>query len=134
CFRRPGNEDGLYDFTMLGKNKLFGIFGGENDGVSVLRASGVGGGSLVYSNITIRPPDFIFDDQRWPLTWSPQERDQYYDLARHAIGYGVLSALDARDARNIPYLDKKETKQLPPGAINTGLSNIVTRTARLNPN
>src|SRR6266540_4422917 len=65
CYRRPKNEDGLYDLTQLGKPGFLGLFGGENDGVSILRACGVGGGSLVYSNITIRPPNFIFNDSRW---------------------------------------------------------------------
>ena len=129
CFRRKNNEDGLFDMTRMGKPGFLGIFGGQNDGVSVIRANGVGGGSLVYSNITIRPPDLIFDDPRWPVTWTPQQRDQYYDFARHAIGFGVLSALQARVANNIPF----RGAALPPANINPGLSNIVARTARLNP-
>ncbi|HWN99630.1 MAG TPA: GMC family oxidoreductase [Blastocatellia bacterium] len=129
CLRRKNNEDGLYDMTRLGKPGFLGLFGGENDGVSIVRASGVGGGSLVYSNITIRPPNLIFDDSRWPVAWTPQKRDEYYEFARHAIGYGVLSALAARDANKLPFKDTA----LPPGNINPGLSNIVARTARLNP-
>lgn len=129
CLRRKNNEDGLYDMTRLGKPGFLGLFGGENDGVSIVRASGVGGGSLVYSNITIRPPDLIFDDGRWPVTWTPQKRDEYFEFARHAIGYGVLSALSARDASNLPF----KGTALPAGNINPGLSNIVARTARLNP-
>ena len=132
CYRRPGNEDGLYDITRLGKPGFLGLFGGESDGVSIVRACGVGGGSLVYSNITIRPPDLIFKDERWPLTWSDDERKHYYELARHAISYGVISARDAEAAKNIPFLDPG-TGGLPPGAINTGLSNIVAKTARLDP-
>jgi choline dehydrogenase-like flavoprotein len=102
CYRRPGNEDGLYDMMRMGKPGFLGVFGGQNDGVSILRACGVGGGSLVYSNITIRPPNFIFKE--WPISWTDDKRRHYYDLARHAIGYGVLSARDADDAHNIPYL------------------------------
>lgn len=132
CYRRPGNEDGLYDVTRLGKTGFLGLFGGESDGVSIVRACGVGGGSLVYSNITIRPPDIIFDDERWPLTWSKEDRNHYYELARHAISYGVISARDAEANHNIPFLDPG-TGGLPPGAINSGLSNIVARTARLDP-
>jgi len=133
CYRRPKNEDGLYDLTQLGKPGFLGLFGGENDGVSILRACGVGGGSLVYSNITIRPPNFIFNDSRWPLTWTETERHHYYELARHAIAYGVLSARDAAEDHNMPYVDKDDKAGLPPKAVNTGLSNIVTRTARLEP-
>ena len=50
CVRRPGNPDRLYDLMQCGKRGFLGI-GQENDGVSILRASGVGGGSLIYSNI-----------------------------------------------------------------------------------
>jgi choline dehydrogenase-like flavoprotein len=130
CLRRKGNEDGLYDLTRLGKPGVLGVFGGENDGVTIVRANGVGGGSLVYSNITIRPPEFIFDDPRWPIQWkTPQERDAYFDLARHAISYGVISAWLAREAKNLPYTGTT----LPPANINPGLSNIVSRTAHLDP-
>ncbi len=138
CLRRPGNEDGLYDMTQLGRQGFLGLFGGESDGVSILRACGVGGGSLVYSNITIRPPNFVLEDPRWPLTWTPDERTRYYELARHAIGYGVVSAWTQAapdfpvNPGNIPYKDKNQAP--PKEAVNAGLSNIATRSARLNPN
>ncbi len=126
CFRRKWNEDALYDFERLGKRGFLGLFGNENDGVSVIRASGVGGGSLVYSNITIRPPNLIFQDTRWPLTWTNQQRDDYYELARNAIGHGVLWALSLRD--------QQHGSSTPlAGSINTGLSNIVTRSSNLDP-
>ncbi len=117
CVRRKGNEDGLYDITKFGR-------GSKDDGVTVLRASGVGGGSLVYANVTIQPPDFIFQDQRWPGMWASDKakRDEYYELAREAIGKGVLHALDVRD---------KAPNPARPG--NTGLSKIVTRTGRISP-
>src|SRR5436309_6509315 len=84
CVRRPGNEKGLYDFTHFGRAGVLGAFGKKNDGVSVLRASGVGGGSLVYSNITVRPPNRVLDS--WPLTWTPDDRTRYFELAKDAIG------------------------------------------------
>jgi choline dehydrogenase-like flavoprotein len=126
CFRRGRNKDGLYDLTALGwKWWPLSLFR-KGDGVSILRANGVGGGSLVYSNITIRPPDLIFNDPRWPLSWSEDKRHYYYNLARDAIGYGVVSA---REATTIPYVGKG----LPLHNVNPGLSNIVMRSARLNP-
>jgi choline dehydrogenase-like flavoprotein len=82
CYRRPGNEDGLYDFTTLGKPGFLGLFGRDSDGVSILRASGVGGGSLVYSNVTIGPPDSVLEDPRWPLTWTAGERNSYWAADR----------------------------------------------------
>lgn len=128
-FRRLRNEDGLIEMTWMGMKAFFGLFGRKGDGVTVYRASGVGGGSLIYSNITIRPPNFIFEDPRWPLTWTPTERDDYFNLARHAIGFGIASAIESRAANNIPYRGEK----MPPHSGNSGLSNIVMRSARLNP-
>ena len=46
-------------------------------GIGVVTASGVGGGSLVYANIHIRPDPSVFEDQKWPV---PINR-QYLDCA-----------------------------------------------------
>ena len=125
CVRRKNNEDGLYDMTTFGKRGFLGLFGGKNDGVTIVRASGVGGGSLVYSNVTIQPPDLIFEDPAWPTTWTRDERNQWFEKARDAIGFGVLYALETRKPSGVP--DPNKLK------INTGLSNISARTARLDP-
>jgi choline dehydrogenase-like flavoprotein len=127
CVRRKHNEDGLYDLTMFGRKGLFGLR--RNDGVSILRACGVGGGSLVYANVTIRPPDAVIEDPRWPLTWTTGERDEYYELARDAIGKGVIHALYQRDVAR----DPANAVPAPPKPVNTGLSNIATYSPRLNP-
>ena len=129
CFRHRKNEDGLYDLSFLGRTGLLGIFGRQNDGVSVIRACGVGGGSLVYSNITIRPPNFIFQSADWPLSWTNAERDGLFDLARNGIGRGILWALEQPGQNLIP----PAPGVLQAGTVNTGLSNINTRTAGLNP-
>jgi choline dehydrogenase-like flavoprotein len=128
CFRHEGNEDGLYDFTAFGRKGFLGI-GAENDGIMILRASGVGGGSLVYSNITIQPPDIVFDDARWPgWTRDKKTRDGYYDLARQAIGFGVVYA---REAQDNPTADPAGLKKQ--FAAYGGLHNIATRSARIDP-
>ncbi len=128
-FKSLRNEDGLYDFTIMGTRGFLGLFGRKSDGVTVIRANGVGGGSLIYSNITIQPPDFVLTDDRWPMSWTKQEREDYFNLARHAISFSVISALKARDAHQIPFTGVK----MPGDAINAGLSNIVARSAHLKP-
>ena len=130
-FKSLRNEDGLYDFTIMGTRGFLGLFGRKSDGVTVIRASGVGGGSLVYSNITIQPPDFIFKEPRWPISWTDEEREDYFNFARHAIGFSVVSALTVRKAHNLPFNDPN--RKMPPASVNSGLSNIAARTARLNP-
>ncbi|MDP8968139.1 MAG: GMC family oxidoreductase [Actinomycetota bacterium] len=129
CLRRKGNEDGLYELTNFGRRGLLGLGLRRNDGVTILRASGVGGGSLVYANVTIRPPDEVLEDERWPLSWSAKERADYFELAREAIGKGVGFALYQRDVARDPSKQRPD----PPKPVNTGLSNIVTRTARPDP-
>lgn len=126
CLRRKKNEAGLYEMVVFGRRGLFGLR--KNDGVSILRACGVGGGSLVYSNITIQPPDLIFEDPRWTARtkWDKQSRDQYFELARDAIGYDVLYALANRAALGNP----QATAQ-PGAAVNTGLSKILARSTSL---
>src|SRR6185295_12147350 len=48
-------------------------------GVGAVVASGVGGGSLIYANIHIRPHPSIFDDPRWPAGLNRSTFDPYYD-------------------------------------------------------
>lgn len=131
CVRRDKNEDGLYDLTTFGRSGFLGLFGGKTDGVTILHANGVGGGSLVYANVTIQPPDFIFDDPRWPIDWKG-ERNVWFDLARDAIGYGVVYALEQREH---PIANPADPASQARAAlkVNSGLSNIVTRSARLDP-
>ena len=49
---RDISKTGLYDYRVLGDN------------VHVIASSGVGGGSLVYSNVTLRPEDSVYTN--WP--------------------------------------------------------------------
>jgi choline dehydrogenase-like flavoprotein len=131
-FKSLRNEDGLFDFTVMGTRGFLGLFGRKSDGVAVIRASGVGGGSLIYSNITIQPPDLIFKDPRWPITWTNTQREDYFNFARHAISFSVLSALQVKKAGgSFPYMEP--TRKMPPTSVNAGLSNIAARTARLKP-
>lgn len=47
--------------------------------LACVAAAGVGGGSLIYANIHIRPDATIFDDHRWPDDISRGSLDRYYD-------------------------------------------------------
>lgn len=131
-FKSLRNEDGLFDFTIMGKRGFLGLFGRKSDGVSVIRANGVGGGSLIYSNITIQPPNFIFNDPRWPISWTELEREFYFNFARHCISFSVMSALELKKAgHSFPYMDP--ARKMPHLSVNSGLSNIAARTTRLTP-
>lgn len=138
CTHHEGNVRGLYELTGFGTKGLLGLFG-KNDGLTVLRASGVGGGSLVYSNITVQPPNLIFNDDRWRgmQSWLTK-KEEYYNAARNAIGFSVLRAWTEWDVTHNPAVaevinnDAKLKKAFTP-KINTGLSQIATRIAGHNP-
>ncbi|MCB0869347.1 MAG: GMC family oxidoreductase [Solirubrobacterales bacterium] len=55
--------------------------------ITVLSGSGVGGGSLVYSMVLLRPPDRTFDDPQWAglADWRAELPD-HYDEAERMLG------------------------------------------------
>jgi cholesterol oxidase len=67
-WRYPKQPDsrGLYDLRFF-------------SGICAVVASGVGGGSLIYANIHIRPDPVVFDDPRWPRSVNRQALEPYYD-------------------------------------------------------
>lgn len=93
CRRSDERPQGLYDFATLGSG---------DDGVAVLRASGVGGGSLIYSKILMRPPETLFDDPRWPGGWRGRAgaalRNRFYRDALRGVTRGVETLAPGRDA------------------------------------
>ncbi|HMN80532.1 MAG TPA: hypothetical protein PKA20_11440, partial [Burkholderiaceae bacterium] len=93
CRRSDERPQGLYEFATLGSG---------DDGVAVLRASGVGGGSLIYSKILMRPPETLFDDPRWPGGWGGRAgaalRNRYYRDALRGVTRGVETLQPGRDA------------------------------------
>ena len=82
----------------------------------------------MYSNITVRPPETLFQDPRWPGAWRADaaERNRLYLLARDAIGFSVQYAIEAAKPTPDPAI-------LRSTQVNTGLSKIITRSARLKP-
>ncbi|MCU0685527.1 MAG: GMC family oxidoreductase [Polyangiaceae bacterium] len=50
----------------------------------VIQGAGYGGGSLVYSNVHLRPPAEVFE-QGWPVGYSRASLDPYYDLVAHML-------------------------------------------------
>ncbi len=65
-YPKSPKAQGLYDVRFM-------------SGVATVVASGVGGGSLIYANIHIRPDPVVFEDERWPRSITRQSLDPYYD-------------------------------------------------------
>ncbi len=78
-WRWPARRDGrgLYDVRFF-------------SGLAAVATSGVGGGSLVYANILIRPDPIVFEDVRWPREITRATLDPYYDRVRDMLGIGPL--------------------------------------------
>src|ERR1700677_4349351 len=66
-WRYPHHQQsqGLYDLRFF-------------SGLGAVVASGVGGGSLIYANIHIRPDATVFDNPRWPRAINRHSLDPYY--------------------------------------------------------
>jgi cholesterol oxidase len=77
-FWRKG-ATGLYDIHFM-------------SGIGAVVAAGVGGGTLVYANIHIRPDQVVFQDARWPSGFTRDALDPYYDRVASAMGVSPLPA------------------------------------------
>jgi cholesterol oxidase len=89
-WRYPDRPDsrGLYDVRFF-------------SGIAAVVASGVGGGSLIYANIHIRPDPIVFEDPRWPRSITRKILDPYYDRIRDMLGVSPVPSdipLAKRDA------------------------------------
>jgi cholesterol oxidase len=71
------NGEGLYDIRPL------------ND-MLIVQAAGLGGGSLVYANVQMRPPADLFAGG-WPDGYSRPELDPYYDLVAHMLDVAPIT-------------------------------------------
>lgn len=77
--RNPNNADSLF-FRPQKRPNARGIYEIRSfSGIAAVVSSGVGGGSLIYANIHVRPDPIIFDDARWPRSFTRQSLDPYYD-------------------------------------------------------
>ena len=92
----------------------------------VIQGCGVGGGSLHYFNVHIRPPASIFDDPRWPADMTLDSLSPYYDLARDMMDAKPLSPPPGREMpeRTAHFQDAcrrtGRESELVPIAVHTG--------------
>ena len=65
-------DHGIYDVRDLG-------------GALAVQAAGYGGGSLIYANVHIRPPNEVFE-RGWPAEYTGETLRPYFDLAAYMLG------------------------------------------------
>src|SRR5438132_882582 len=46
----------------------------------------LGGGSLIYANVFMEPPEHVLVDPRWPSTCRKADLDPYYAVAKEVLG------------------------------------------------
>ena len=69
---------GLFDVRILSQ-------------MSAVLGAGYGGGSLIYANVHVRPPEDAFA-QHWPAGYSRTALDPYYDLVAHMLDIAPVRA------------------------------------------
>ncbi len=81
------NRFGLYDYRLIADN------------VHVIAASGVGGGSLVYSNVTLEPHKSVYQD--WPTQRDGGNKlEKYFEPARIFIGVNRITTVSGLGPNN----------------------------------
>lgn len=97
--------------------------------ITVLSGCGVGGGSLVYSNVLYRPPDEFFDDPAWAgLEDWRRELAPCYDEAERMLGvttYPVDGQADALMRQVALDMGVADTYRKPPVAVYFGEPGVV---------
>ena len=95
----PKSDWNLKKFLWMPKLKWFGF---QNltffRQVTILSGVGVGGGSIVYGNTHMFPPDTFFNNPVWSdfKNWK-KVLTPYYDLARRMLGTKTLTDLNEED-------------------------------------
>lgn len=104
--RRPASR-GLYELAVFSD-------------IGVVVSSGVGGGSLIYANVHIRPDARVFDDPRWPRSYTRASLEPYFDRVAQALKIAPPPAdlpLPKRDAFHAAALRLGRPVFDPPQAV-----------------
>lgn len=89
----------------IADREMHGMFDVRNfEHMDAVVSAGLGGGSLIYANVFLEPPDEVFDDN-WPESCRKEALQPYYDVAKAVLG-----------ARPVPQNDDPRRK-----IIRTGL-------------
>jgi cholesterol oxidase len=101
-----GGHFGLLDYRVYSR-------------MHVIQGSGVGGGSLHYFNVHLRPPAAIFEDIRWPAAIDLDTLGPYYGLARDMLDAAPLEPPAGRrlPTRTTAFLEACEGTGRPSGLV-----------------
>ncbi len=83
--------------TIAEKQESHGMFDVRNfEHIDALVCAGLGGGSLIYANVFLQPPDEVFDDN-WPETCKKPVLQPYYEVSKTVLGARPIPAHQGDD-------------------------------------
>jgi cholesterol oxidase len=68
--------------------------------MDVVLGAGLGGGSLIYANVFLEPPEAVFD-HRWPSSCTKQKLSPYYRVVKEVLGARPIPQDPAEPRRRI---------------------------------
>jgi cholesterol oxidase len=75
-------QDGLFDVRNYNK-------------IDVVLGAGLGGGSLIYANVFLEPPDEVFS-ARWPKSCGKEALQPYYKICKEVLGARPIPPMTGR--------------------------------------
>jgi cholesterol oxidase len=82
--------------NAVAKIQQRGLFDVRNyENIDVVLGAGLGGGSLIYANVFLEPPDQVFSG-RWPQTCRKAQLQQYYRVCKEVLGARPIPAMEGR--------------------------------------
>ncbi|MBI4566834.1 MAG: GMC family oxidoreductase [Planctomycetes bacterium] len=97
--RRWRPEEFRQDMDFTYARELWDLFSGPS--VVVAGGTGVGGGSLIYSQVSVRAPTMVFDlrgddgARLWPAAYTRASLDPHYDVVERTLGVARATWNDA---------------------------------------
>ncbi|MGD0420655.1 MAG: GMC oxidoreductase [Xanthobacteraceae bacterium] len=79
--------------TRIEQLGLFDVRNYKN--MDVVLGAGLGGGSLIYANVFLEPPDEVFSD-RWPKSCRKAQLQPYYQVCKGVLGARPIPPMQGR--------------------------------------
>jgi cholesterol oxidase len=80
----------------VAKIEQSGLFDIRNyNNIDVVLSAGLGGGSLIYANVFLEPPDEMFS-VRWPQSCRKAQLRPYYDVCKEVLGARPIPPMQGR--------------------------------------
>jgi cholesterol oxidase len=120
CVRHEGNQDGLYDYRSF-------------DNCDILAASGVGGGSLIYSNATLQPPADVLQHIGLNLTDADYQAARQWSETNRGPLNKVVTKIPLPASKNVMSLGAEDYLLLDKVRVHRAATAAVSAKRNLNP-